>query len=79
MSVMKGGWGLGNSIQTESNKIRTVLTLANKQIDGGRTERGRGRERNGEGSEKKEGSVSSFYTVTLHDHLDVFLHVKNGS
>ena len=32
------------------------------------------KEKNGEDSERREGSIGSFYTVTLHG-INVFLHV----
>ena len=61
-------------IQTKvTNKYNT--NDSSKQIDGRVTKTGREKkEKNGEGSERWEGSIGSFYTVTLHG-INVFLHV----
>ena len=48
---------------------------SSKQINGRVTKTGREKkEKNGEDSERREGSIGSFYTVTLHG-INVFLHV----
>ena len=66
MSIMKGKIPIQTKVPNKCN-----TDVSSKQIDGGVTEK---RERNGEGSERREGSIVSFYTVTLHGHLNVFLH-----
>ena len=61
-------------IQTKvTNKYNT--NDSSKQIDGRVTKTGREKkEKNGEDSERREGSIGSFNTVTIHG-INVFLHV----
>ena len=43
-------------------------------MEGWQRQEERKKEKNGEDSERREGSFGSFYTVTLHG-INVFLHV----
>ena len=64
------------SIPTQTKVTNKYNTNdSSKQIDGRVTKTGREKkEKNGEDSERREGSTGSFNTVTIHG-INVFLHV----